>query len=250
MPEVKYLEGHIVSCGGRRFYLDTPDHRARAQANPQELLMFKSPGNIMVYEDIKQELGTVKNIVELGIAWGGSAVFIDAFFQPQRLVCLDLRTGIPPALQTYLDEGNSSIRAYPGVDQADRAKLDRVLREDFDGLVDLIVDDASHLYGTTKSTFEILFPRLRPNGIYVIEDWDWFHSEAAQIPMHHAWTEPSLTNLAMELMVAHASYPALISKLTAQHRVLWVQRGGMQVDPNGFSLSRFLNLRGRTLAAL
>ena len=37
--------------------------------------------------------------------------------------------------------------------------------------LDLVIDDASHLYGPTMASFEVLFPRLRPGGLYVIEDW-------------------------------------------------------------------------------
>jgi hypothetical protein len=39
--------------------------------------------------------------------------------------------------------------------------------------VDLVIDDASHLYPFTKGSFETLFPRLRPGGLYIIEDWSW-----------------------------------------------------------------------------
>ena len=38
---------------------------------------------------------------------------------------------------------------------------------------DLIIDDASHLYSETKTSFETLFPQLRPGGLYIIEDWSW-----------------------------------------------------------------------------
>jgi spermidine synthase len=177
-------------------------------------------------------------------------VFIDAFFQPERLVCLDLRPGVPAALQQYLDHRKSGIRAYPGVSQADGPKLRNILAEEFNGPLDLVIDDASHFYGPTKSSFELLFPRLRPLGIYVIEDWDWFHTKSAQTPTHQAWSETSLSTLAIELMVAHGSYPALIKRIVLHHRVLWLQRGGMPVEADGFSLAHYLNLRGKALPPL
>ena len=34
-----------------------------------------------------------------------------------------------------------------------------------------MIDDASHLYVETKASFEELFPRLRPGGLFIIEDW-------------------------------------------------------------------------------
>lgn len=37
-------------------------------------------------------------------------------------------------------------------------------------LLDLIIDDGSHLYPDYTATAEVLFERLRPGGVYVIED--------------------------------------------------------------------------------
>ena len=34
-----------------------------------------------------------------------------------------------------------------------------------------MIDDASHLYHPTVTTFELLFPRIRKGGRFVIEDW-------------------------------------------------------------------------------
>lgn len=47
------------------------------------------------------------------------------------------------------------------------------------GIPDIIIDDASHINKLTIKTFEILFPKLKKGGIYVIEDlecayrWDF-----------------------------------------------------------------------------
>jgi len=68
------------------------------------------------------------------------------------------------------------IAAVPGVDQADAARLSGLLDRYFsDRTVDLAIDDASHLYGPTRTAFEVVFPYLRPGGIYLIEDWGWAH---------------------------------------------------------------------------
>jgi hypothetical protein len=59
-----------------------------------------------------------------------------------------------------------------GVDQGDRETLSRVVEQyDCGEGFDLIVDDASHILTPTRISFEVLFPRLRENGLYVIEDW-------------------------------------------------------------------------------
>ena len=38
-----------------------------------------------------------------------------------------------------------------------------------------MIDDASHLLAESRSSFESLFPRLRPGGLYIIEDWNAGH---------------------------------------------------------------------------
>ena len=59
------------------------------------------------------------------------------------------------------------IKVFQG-DQRDAAFLNDLV--DKIGEVDIIIDDASHLNDHTIRTFEILFPRLKDGGIYVIED--------------------------------------------------------------------------------
>jgi len=38
------------------------------------------------------------------------------------------------------------------------------------GLLDIIIDDGSHLYYDYTATADVLFDQLRPGGVYVIED--------------------------------------------------------------------------------
>jgi hypothetical protein len=59
------------------------------------------------------------------------------------------------------------IRTFQG-SQVDEAFLRKVAEEA--GPFDLIIDDGSHLNEHIIQTFEILFPLLRPDGIYAVED--------------------------------------------------------------------------------
>lgn len=52
--------------------------------------------------------------------------------------------------------------------QDDPALLERLSREA--GGFDIVIDDGSHLCGHVIRSFEILFPLLNPDGIYVVED--------------------------------------------------------------------------------
>lgn len=62
---------------------------------------------------------------------------------------------------------NKNVFVFQG-SQTDRTFLN-ILRYTF-GPLDIIIDDASHMNGLTIESFKILFPHLKPGGIYVIED--------------------------------------------------------------------------------
>jgi hypothetical protein len=57
--------------------------------------------------------------------------------------------------------------------QDDIPFLERVIGRWFKGKeLDIVIDDASHLYNPTKATFDYVFHNhLRSGGIYIIEDW-------------------------------------------------------------------------------
>ena len=84
-------------------------------------------------------------------------------------------------------------------DQADKQSLDslRVLRGPFD----IIIDDASHISSLTIQTFDMLWPALKPGGLYVIEDlqtsydpYNYTYQEASRDPelppMNKGWGGP------------------------------------------------------------
>ena len=59
------------------------------------------------------------------------------------------------------------IRTYRG-DQTDAEFLERLVGEI--GRPDIVIDDGSHLNAHVVATFEILFPLLADDGLYVVED--------------------------------------------------------------------------------
>ena len=101
--------------------------------------------------------------------------------EPKKLVALELSDEPVQQLERFLDDTNrrATIHPYYGVDQADRATVSRILDDEFGTEpLDLVTDDASHLLDLTRTSFEMLFPRLRPGGTYIIEDWNWEHVRA------------------------------------------------------------------------
>lgn len=82
-----------------------------------------------------------------------------AYFRRGQIVGLDLHD------KSALQEPRIAI--HQG-DQTDAALLRRLCAHY--GGFDIIIDDGSHLNEHVIQTFEILFPLLRPDGIYAVED--------------------------------------------------------------------------------
>ncbi|MFP3608175.1 class I SAM-dependent methyltransferase, partial [Paraburkholderia sp. SIMBA_053] len=64
----------------------------------------------------------------------------------------------------------------------------------------LVVDDASHFYEQTKTSFKTLFPLVRPGGLYIIEDWNWSFQDAFQASDNGWFPVPSPANLMVDLL--------------------------------------------------
>lgn len=121
------------------------------------------------------------NILELGVRHGGSTALLAQVARPKKLVAIELSTHRLDALEDFLDvdDRRDVVHPYFGVDQSDRARLGAILDAEFgDEPIDLVIDDASHLPDETRSSFETSFPRLRPDGLFVLEDWNCDHVRA------------------------------------------------------------------------
>lgn len=120
-----------------------------------------------------------KNIVEIGMWDGGSLAILNEVFLPSKLVGIDFQAhrGDSDYFKQYIvrHKLEKRVRTYWGTDQGDVAKLDAILKSEFEEPLDLVMDDASHLYEPSKISFERIFPLLREGGLYIIEDWAWLH---------------------------------------------------------------------------
>jgi hypothetical protein len=87
---------------------------------------------------------------------------------------------------------------YPNViarcgDQTDRDFLTKLADERAPNGIDIVIDDASHIGYPSLKTFEILFDRVKPGGLYVVEDWgtgywnDWIDGGAYQMNNHEPY---------------------------------------------------------------
>jgi predicted O-methyltransferase YrrM len=198
-----------------------------------------------------------RRIMEIGTFDGGSVAFWNEFFAPDKLVAIDLASRADSSyFRKYVATRGleTKIKTYWNTDQTDVDRLRSIVESEFDGQLDLVIDDASHLYGPTKKTFETLFPRLRPDGLYVIEDWSWgcwpslpldFRPHGSELPR----LVNELTNAAgsMTPFLVGARGTQTIEPLIAAVQVypdfVVVERGPAAFPSNDFTLERYTTRR-------
>lgn len=68
------------------------------------------------------------------------------------------------------------FRAEYGVNQSNQSLICQLTTQYMgEGrCIDLVVDDASHVPAPTRDSCETLFPRIRPGGNYIVEDYASF----------------------------------------------------------------------------
>jgi hypothetical protein len=189
------------------------------------LVLWKTRGLVEQYRAFWAERPafTPLRVFELGLWKGGSVAFWAEALQPERLVGVDLREASgSPAFESYLADHASRVAVHWGIDQRDQSRLGALADTAFEGPRDLVIDDASHLYDPTRTSFEALFPSLRPGGLYIIEDWAWAHWPRLQGAGSPYAREIPLTRLVGELVAAEGSGD--------QVRAVSVRRGFVAVE--------------------
>lgn len=105
--------------------------------------------------------GQPVTVVEIGVAWGGSLHLWRSYFGEQATI---IGVDIDPNAKRHADD---RIHVEIG-DQADPGFLAE-LAERW-GPFDVVMDDGGHTMAQQITTFEVLFPHVRPGGVYQCED--------------------------------------------------------------------------------
>ena len=189
--------------------------------------------------------GNYKKILELGVYQGGSFVFLDQLLKPSRIAGIEISNVPIPGLDKYVAENGDHARLYYGTSQDDVARLRTIVDEDFGGELDLVVDDASHLYELTKASFTTLFPLVRPGGLYIIEDWSWSFEAPYQEPDNCWFNQSAPANLMLDLM-EDMTMRKLIESVHVERELLKIRRS----QHSGGELFTSQARRGRQLNLL
>ncbi|NCC50794.1 MAG: class I SAM-dependent methyltransferase [Spartobacteria bacterium] len=191
---------------------------------------------------------SAERVFELGIWDGGSVALWYEFLSPKRHVAIDITDKQnSPYLQQFITDrkARDRIHVHWNTDQRDRRQLTQLIAREMDGPLDLVIDDASHMYDLTRESFNILFPRLRAGGLYIIEDWAWGHWTDFQRADHPWAGKTPLTRLVFELVEAAGSSPSAINRVFIHQGFVVVEKGADRQDPDAFRLEHLIS-RGST----
>lgn len=235
----------------------------RYPSNPAWVCLRKPRRFVARYRDMAPQMQGC-NMVEVGIDQGGSTSFFAKLFRPRALLALELSDAPLPGLTTFLREHDPQgrVKVQLGVDQADPVAVPRLVDELFgEQPLDIVVDDASHLLEPTTATFEMLFPRLRPGGVYVIEDWTGDHIMERQLQREVAANPEGelaakiaaakdvkfrlpTSVLICQILVAAARNPDWVTSVRASDAIVEIRRGAARIEP-GTPISHYVGDIGR-----
>jgi hypothetical protein len=252
---------------GLEFYGDLQTFRE--MTTPDRVAILKDSRLLRQYLDFLAHHST-NNMLELGIWQGGSPLFYGLATDVKKVVALDIinkdvapdLTGQDPVLPfTYRNPAIEQIiqkrkladkvKLNFGVSQADPVAVKAIMDREFGGEpIDLVIDDASHHYDLSRRSFEIIFPRLREGGLYIIEDWQWAHLDVAGYQTGEIFgDQPALSNLIFELLIAYGSHPDMFWNMVVRDWFVAVQRGSKPL-PDDFRLDDVLRMRGKRLTPI
>ena len=184
-----------------------------------------------------------KRILEIGIWAGGSAVLLSELFRPTRLVAIDVKRmdqigwANVRNLEQYITARGMGdrLKLFWETDQGDVKRLRDIVRGEFGGVLDLVIDDGSHMYRLTKQSFEAVFPFVKPGGWYVVEDWGWDLQ-----PGFESWGDlRPLSPLILSLVEVAGSSPEVVKAVFVSHMMAFIQRGEVPLDET-FQIERHI----------
>lgn len=113
-------------------------------------------GYFQTYLKVAANIGPKGRVCELGVQNGESLRMWQSFFPLGEVV------GVDYDKNATWPEGTTKVIS---------PQNDPDLADELGGDFDLIIDDASHDGTLTQQSWLILWPKLRPGGFYIIEDW-------------------------------------------------------------------------------
>lgn len=100
-------------------------------------------------------------VFEIGVQGGGSGQLLKKYLGPHAVI---VGIDIDESCKRHEDE---QVKIRIG-DQSDLSFLKKIVLEF--GAPDIVIDDGSHVMRDMAASFDFLYPLLRDNGVYIVED--------------------------------------------------------------------------------
>jgi hypothetical protein len=245
MKEIEWHNEKEFSVDGVDFRCALDDNTLRT--DQQRIIILKDRSVLDNYREVFA--GTpVSTMLEFGIFQGGSPTLFSLLFGLDKFVGVDLCSPVESfdAFCARHPVGRK-ISSHYSTSQTDKDRIDAIVHAEFGNApLDVIVDDASHLYLETRRTFEIAFPHLRPGGTYVVEDWGWAHWPES--PFFKGRSAMSI--FVMELVMICASRNDLISEVRIFPSFAFVKKAAQAPEVRELSLDSLYSKRGLEIFGL
>ena len=178
----------------------------------------------------------VRNVLEIGVWSGASLIFWHKFFNPEKIVGIDLfPRDLSECYHSYITAHNLEdvIRIFWRVDQKNQEFLYKIVSTEFAGPLDVVIDDGSHYYEESKISFMTLFPHIRPGGMYIIEDWSWSLWNPERFRNKNYFKDKTpLMDLITDLMNEIGKGSEMIQNISIYQNFAVIERSG-QPHPSG-----------------
>jgi 23S rRNA U2552 (ribose-2'-O)-methylase RlmE/FtsJ len=112
------------------------------------------------YERLLKDYRIGSNVLEIGIYYGESLKMWSEYFINSKICAVDING---ERIQDLINDGQYNIII------SDATKIE-FLEKIKDETFDVIIDDGSHLINHQIKSFNILKDKMKPGGIYIIED--------------------------------------------------------------------------------
>jgi len=224
------MEPVLIEACGLTIHAKNPMREKKANKVNCDLIMLKDQEKMDDWEK-RVRNRKVKRVLEVGINKGGSIPYIFDLLQADFIVGVDIIEPVP-GLFKKLDGSrlNGKYALYFDTDQTDRAALNGICERHFKAGLDLVIDDASHLLHHTRESFEILFPKLRPGGLYVIEDYVWAHNAGfGMLAPKRYKGHPTMVQVLFEIAMLYSTKRDWIRKIIMDSNTITIIRGSGKI---------------------
>lgn len=214
-------------------------------------------GYIKVYEQYFESIRD-KNltILEIGIADGKSLLTWTDYFKNSLIVGIDIHK--IDVLEKKLNKKN--IKVHQG-SQSDSKFIKEIIKQ-YNNF-DIIIDDGSHLRKDVIKSFNLLFPYLNNNGLYVVEDlqtsynhffggnpFDLKYSNSHMNFFKHLTDRLNFQEIANPFYVPDI-YDGKITNISFYHNLVFIRKGrndiiSKEVLDHSYENMKFLEKTSRT----